>query len=398
MSDDRPWSEIARGEITHKEITEVEEILPLGEVEGPTVGATMAVEAGPEAGRMLYVGSLGGVLGRSDDAGFTFSDKAISRAHARIDLRGRHFFIRDLGSVNGTFVDGQRVLDEYELPPACRIRIGRHTVLRFTAVDEQGREREYRRVITEERLRFEEEKSRALGEQAEELRRANADLETMASVVSTDLTQPLDEVVAAAGELEQRCADWLEDRDRASLATLTRAARRMRGLLDDLAAYARVGSEGAFEELDLAAIVVSAREDLDREFEDAAAILTADDLPRVTGDRLLLIRLFRSLLANAIKFRGADPPAIVISTAPEGGTWVVSVSDNGVGIAPEDASRVFQVFQRTRAADGQSGTGIGLAIAKKIVELHRGEIHIEPGEGPGTTVRFSLPAAFEPEG
>ena len=220
----------------------------------------------------------------------------------------------------------------------------------------------------------------------------------MASVVSTDLTQPLDEVVAAAGELEQRCADWLEDRDRASLATLTRAARRMRGLLDDLAAYARVGSEGAFEELDLAAIVVSAREDLDREFEDAAAILTADDLPRVTGDRLLLIRLFRSLLANAIKFRGADPPAIVISTAPEGGTWVVSVSDNGVGIAPEDASRVFQVFQRTRAADGQSGTGIGLAIAKKIVELHRGEIHIEPGEGPGTTVRFSLPAAFEPEG
>ncbi len=398
MSDDRRWSDIARGEITHKEITQVEEILPIGDVDGPAVGATMAVEAGPEAGRMLYVGSLGGVLGRSEDAGFTFSDKAISRSHARIDLRGNTFVIRDLDSVNGTFVDGQRVLDEFELPPSCRIRIGRHTVLRFTAVDERGREREYQRVITEERLRFEEDKSRALAEQAEELRRVNADLETMASVVSTDLADPLEEVIGAAADLERRCGERLEGPERATLATLAGAAQQMRRRLDDLATYARVGSEGAFEELDLAAIVVAAREELDGPFAATGARLTADQLPRVTGDRRLLTRLFAILLANSLEFRTDETPAIVITATTEGGSAVVSVSDNGVGIAPEDRARVFQVFQRTPAADGHAGTGIGLAIAQKIVELHRGEIHVEPGEGPGTTLRLSLPAAFEPEG
>lgn len=397
MSDDRPWSTIAEREITQKEITQVEEILPIPDHEGPVVGATLAVEAGPEAGRMLYVGSLGGVLGRSEDAGFTFSDKAISRSHARIDLRGEHFYLRDLASVNGTFVDGQRVLDEFQLPPTCRIRIGRHTILRYSAVDDRGREREYQRVLTEERLRFEEEKSRALAEQAEELRLVNADLETMASAVSSDLRDHVVAVLKAAGALRQRCSGVLPPEDREALDSLTAEAEKMERQLDDLAAYARVGLEGEMEELTLEGVLEEVTAALAEDIAAVDAHVRWDRLPFAMGNRRSLGQLFQALVLNSLCFRGAGPPEIVVTADREGAEWVVAVADNGIGIPDDQRESVFQVFRRTRPAGRLPGTGIGLAIAKRVVEQHHGRIWIESGPGPGTTIRFSLPSAFDPE-
>lgn len=397
MSDDRSWSTIAEREITQKEITQVEEILPIPDHEGPVVGATLAVEAGPEAGRMLYVGSSGGVLGRSEDAGLTFSDKAISRSHARIDLRGGHFYLRDLSSVNGTFVDGQRVLDEFQLPPVCRIRIGRHTILRFTAVDDQGREREYQRVLTEERLRFEEEKSRALAEQAEELRLVNADLETMASAVSSDLRDHVVAVLKSAGALRQRCSGVLSPEDREALDSLTAEAEKMERQLDDLAAYARIGTEGELEELALDQVMAEVRDALAEDVAVFDARIRWEGLPFVMGNRRTLGQLFHALVHNSLRFRGDESPDIAVNADRDAGEWVVSVSDNGAGIPEDQREKVFQVFQRTRTADPLPGTGIGLAIAKRVVEQHHGRIWIEGTAGPGTIVRFSLPSAYDPE-
>ncbi len=397
MSDDQSWSKVAAREITQKEITQVEEILPLPDQEGPVVGATLSVEAGPEAGRMLYVGSLGGVLGRSEDAGFTFSDKAISRSHARVELRGEHFYICDLGSVNGTFVDGQKVLDEFQLPPACRIRIGRHTVLRFLAVDDQGREREYQRVLTEEQLRFEEDKSRALAEQAEELRLANDDLETMASVVSSHLRDHVVRVLQAAGTLRHRCSGTLAAEDRAALDALTTDAEEMERQLDDLAAYARVGTEGEVEELDLERLFAGVLDSLADEIASTDARVRCDGLPLVMGNRRAMEQLFHALIHNGLRFRAAEAPRIVVTADRESGEWVVAVSDNGVGIPTDQRERVFQVFHRTRPTEGLPGTGIGLAIARRVVEQHHGRIWIDGVPGPGSIVRFSLPSAYDPE-
>jgi len=167
----------------------------------------------------------------------------------------------------------------------------------------------------------------------------------------------------------------------------------MHRLINDLLAYARLGSRAAeFVPTDCEAIFADAVSNLGSAMEENGATVTHDPLPTVMADKDQLSRLFQNLLSNAIKFRAADPPVVHVSARRNGNEWLFSVRDNGIGIDPEHFERVFLIFQRLHGKSEYSGTGVGLAICRKIVEHHGGKIWIESHAGKGSTFYFTLPA------
>ncbi len=358
-----------------------------------TVGATLTVMSGPEVGRVIYVGGAGGILGRGDEADFVFADSTISRAHASLRMHNGMFWFRDLGSSNGSFLDGNQVRQRVQLPPTARLRIGRQTVLQFTALDEIGREREYQRMLIEERLRWEKERSKELEQQASELRRANADLEQFAFAASHDLQEPLRMVTSYLRLLSERFDGELDEDGELFVGFALDGAERMKQLLDDLLAYCRLGQGGlSLDAVDLGAVVDQVTANLVVAIQESDARVDRDRLPIVVGNRSQLVQLIQNLVANAIKFRGDAPPVVHVGVTTDDETWTFSVADNGIGMNPEATDRIFQIFQRLHSRDEYPGTGIGLTIAKKIVEQHGGSIWVESEPGQGTTFFFTLPA------
>jgi light-regulated signal transduction histidine kinase (bacteriophytochrome) len=232
--------------------------------------------------------------------------------------------------------------------------------------------------------------------QTAELVRSNEDLEQFAYVASHDLQEPLRKVSGFCQLLEKRYAEQLDDRAREYISYATDGARRMQDLINDLLAFSRVGrtSEG-FVPVDLgevAAEVVSVFES--RVEDDDVTITVADGMPVVSGDRRLLGQVLQNLVGNGIKFRREEPPVVEVSATDEGDHWVISVADNGIGIDDAYADQIFTIFKRLHTKTEYEGTGIGLALSKKIVEYHGGRIWLDPsGDTPGTTFRFSLPHA-----
>jgi light-regulated signal transduction histidine kinase (bacteriophytochrome) len=170
-------------------------------------------------------------------------------------------------------------------------------------------------------------------------------------------------------------------------------AQRMQKLIEDLLQYSRIASQGspptptsAGAALDRAAL------NLQQAVQDAGAVITRGPLPDLEADPGQLGLLFQNLLGNALKFRGPEPPAIHVSAVQEGERWHFSVKDNGIGIAPQHFDRIFEIFQRLHTRNAYPGTGIGLALCKRIVERHRGRIWVDSGPGRGTTFHFTLPA------
>ncbi|REE96024.1 sensor histidine kinase [Thermomonospora umbrina] len=237
-------------------------------------------------------------------------------------------------------------------------------------------------------------------EQAAELRRSNAELEQFAYVASHDLQEPLRKVASFCQMIERRYGDQLDDRGRRYIEFAVDGSKRMQALINDLLTLSRVGrSQRVEQEVDLNRALARAMDDLEHAIDETGAQVTADDLPTVTGDRTLLALLFQNLVGNAIKFHGEDPPLVRIavgrSEEDDDGPdmWEFSCTDNGIGIDPKYAERIFLIFQRLHPQDTYTGTGIGLAMCKKIVEYHGGRIWLDPGhEGPGTTFRWTLPA------
>lgn len=169
-------------------------------------------------------------------------------------------------------------------------------------------------------------------------------------------------------------------------------ASRMQTLINDLLAYSRVGTRGySFELTDCETAFRRAIENLSLAIEDSRAHLTHDPLPTVTADGAQLVLLLQNLIGNAIKFRGEEQPRIHVSASRQGSEWVFSVQDNGIGFDPEFSDRIFLIFQRLHARTEYGGTGIGLAIAKKIVERHGGRIWVESETGQGATFLFTIP-------
>ncbi|MFF5206761.1 ATP-binding protein [Streptosporangium sp. NPDC000396] len=249
-----------------------------------------------------------------------------------------------------------------------------------------------RRILAEWR-RASETQSK-LEEQAAELRRSNSELEQFAYVASHDLQEPLRKVASFTQMLEQRYGDQLDERAKQYIAFAVDGAKRMQLLINDLLDFSRVGRLGGERApIDAGAPLQAALNNLAVSIEDTGATVTHDEMPKVHGNRVQLTQLFQNLIGNAIKFRSPEPPEIHIGVRRDGDMWEFSCSDNGIGIESKYTDRIFLIFQRLHGRDVYAGTGIGLALCKKIVEYHGGRIWVDDNESdkPGTTFRWTLP-------
>lgn len=238
-----------------------------------------------------------------------------------------------------------------------------------------------------------------LDQQAEELRRSNAELEQFAYVASHDLQEPLRKVASFCQLLEKRYSDKLDERGLEYIGFAVDGAKRMQSLINDLLTFSRVGRLNATHtEVNLDEALDSALKNLATAVGESGAEIERPDapLPQIDGDPTLMAMLWQNLIGNAVKFaREGVVPRIVIDCRPGTGelaeNWVFSVSDNGIGIGEEFVDKVFVIFQRLHGRDAFSGTGIGLALCKKIVEHHGGSIWIDTSYSPGTRFMFTLP-------
>jgi signal transduction histidine kinase len=248
-----------------------------------------------------------------------------------------------------------------------------------------------------EARRLVEEANRMLEQQAAELTRSNRDLEQFAYVASHDLQEPLRKVASFCQLLHRRYSGQLDERADQYIGFAVDGAQRMQRLINDLLAFSRIGRlTVGFNDIDLNKVVLDAAGQFDAQREATNAEISFSDLPVVRGEEPLLGALFSNLIGNAIKFRHPDrAPHIVIDSRRVGDEYEITVEDNGIGIEPEFADKVFVIFQRLHAKETYPGTGIGLAIAKKIVEYHGGRIWIDPEHREGTLFRFTLPVPAE---
>lgn len=230
----------------------------------------------------------------------------------------------------------------------------------------------------------------------DELVRSNAELEQFAYVASHDLRQPLRTVCSYLSLLEKSLADRLNDKERMFLDYASQGAKRMSHLISDLLEYSRIGrDERPKVRLELAALVDDAIDDLSAAIaESHGNVVVTGNLPCVIGNSAELARLFQNLIGNAIKYRDpARPPLVEISAVEQGRFCTIAIQDNGIGIAPEHFERIFGVFQRLHGASEYEGTGIGLAVCRKIVEHHGGKISIDSQISKGSTFYFTLKLA-----
>ncbi|MGK5742969.1 sensor histidine kinase [Micromonospora sp. URMC 103] len=233
-----------------------------------------------------------------------------------------------------------------------------------------------------------------LQKQAEELTRSNRDLEQFAYVASHDLQEPLRKVASFCQLLQRRYAGQLDERADQYIAFAVDGAQRMQRLINDLLAFSRIGRITAgFTEVDLNKVMgdVAGQTEAARQYADAE--LTWSELPVIQGEEPLLTNLLANLVSNSIKFRRHDvPPKVHVSARLVGAEWEITCQDNGIGIEPEFADKIFVIFQRLHSKDAYPGTGIGLAIVKKIVEYHGGRVWVDTDVPEGAAIRFTLPA------
>ncbi|HEY0215287.1 MAG TPA: ATP-binding protein [Cellulomonas sp.] len=234
-----------------------------------------------------------------------------------------------------------------------------------------------------------------LTEQAEELRRSNRDLEQFAYVASHDLQEPLRKVASFTQLLQKRYGGQMDERADQYIGFAVDGAKRMQQLIQDLLGFSRVGRLGGeLADVPLAGALDDALDNLAELVAEAGAQVTHDQLPVVRGERPLLVQLLQNLVGNAVKFADpARPPVVRLTARQVGDFWELECRDNGIGIGQQYAERVFVIFQRLHPKDVYEGTGIGLALCKKIVEYHGGQIWLGEHEGPGTSIRWTLPSA-----
>jgi signal transduction histidine kinase len=226
-----------------------------------------------------------------------------------------------------------------------------------------------------------------------QLQRANADLQQFAYVASHDLQEPLRMVTSYLQLLAQRYHAQLDADAQEFIGYAVEGAQRMQTLILDLLAYSRVETQDAeWTETDSAAVLELALSDLRLTVAESGAVVTHDPLPTVRAVAGQLRQVFENLISNALKFRGPEPPRIHLAAQRQGTEWVFSVRDTGIGLDPTQAERIFQMFQRLHTRKEYPGTGIGLAICKRIVERHGGRIWVESTPGQGATFFFTLPA------
>jgi len=270
-------------------------------------------------------------------------------------------------------------IDGTEFPATIlltRIECAGETILQATVRD----------ITVEKRT---EEESRQL---VADLDRSNKELEQFAYVASHDLQEPLRMVSSYTQLLARRYKGRLDADADDFIAYAVDGAYRMQRLINDLLAYSRVGTRGKeFEPTDCSAFFAQALANLKVTIEESGAVVDRGPLPTVMADKLQIGQLLQNLIGNAIKYHGDEPPRVHVSAEQKGNEWVFSVRDNGIGIDPQFADRIFVIFQRLHNREKYPGTGIGLAICKKIVERHGGRIWLESQVGSGATFYFTIP-------
>lgn len=254
-----------------------------------------------------------------------------------------------------------------------------------------------RRALQEKRLlRLRQQAEEDLARKVEELARSNADLEQFAYVASHDLQEPLRMVAAYTQLLAERYRGKLDENADKFIGYASEGAVRMQSLIQDLLALSRVGRNGSGR-VDCNAAMEEVLMTLGPAIQESGAVVTHGKLPEVWANRSQMAQVFQNLIGNAIKFRGKEPPVISVQAEKAGQHWLFSVSDNGIGIAPEYAENIFVVFQRLHARTEYPGNGIGLAICKKIVERNGGKIWVEAQTGHGSVFKFTMPCDGPPE-
>jgi len=250
-----------------------------------------------------------------------------------------------------------------------------------------------RRALQEKRqLRLRRQAEEDLKRKVDELARSNAELEQFAYVASHDLQEPLRMVATYTQLLAERYRGRLDENADKFIGYACEGSLRMQTLIRDLLAFSRVGRNcAACERVDCDAVMAEVLLSLGPAIQESGAVVTHTALPVVWADRSQMMQVFQNLIGNAIKFRGKEPPAISVQVEKAGQQWLFSVSDNGIGIAPEYAEDIFVVFQRLHTRTEYPGNGIGLAICKKIIEHYGGKIWVEAQAGHGSIFKFTMP-------
>ncbi len=213
-------------------------------------------------------------------------------------------------------------------------------------------------------------------------------------MASHDLQEPLRTVASYVQLLERRYRDVLGQDGREFIGYAVDGVQRMRGLIDDLLAFSRLGSQApVFERIDMQELLDAVCERMRAAIDESGAQVSGEALPAVRGDASQLERLLTNLIGNGLKFRTSAPPRVDVSARRTGRYYTFTVADNGIGIDPQYAERIFVIFQRLHLREEFPGTGMGLAICKKIVERHGGRIWVESAPGAGARFHFTLPAA-----
>jgi len=231
-----------------------------------------------------------------------------------------------------------------------------------------------------------------LARKVDELARSNSELEQFAYVASHDLQEPLRMVTAYTQLLGERYRGKLDENADKFIGYATEGAERMQVLVHDLLEFSRFGRKGTCESIECNGVMNVVLQNLSAAIEESGATVTYGELPTVRADRTQMAQLFQNLIGNALKFRGKERPVVSVRAERAGQNWIFSVSDNGIGIAPEYAEDIFVVFQRLHTHTEYTGNGIGLAICKKIVEHNGGTIWMESQAGSGSIFRFTVPS------
>jgi light-regulated signal transduction histidine kinase (bacteriophytochrome) len=261
----------------------------------------------------------------------------------------------------------------------------------------EERTRELQEQIEEHKITEEELRTTAddLMETTEELQRSNKELERFAYIASHDLQEPLRTVTSSLGLLKRHYKGRIDEEADQFIAYAVGGTRHMQQLIKDLLAYSRVTTRGQeFKLVHLEGVLSNVLESLKVSIEESGATITLpDSMPLVRGDTTQIDQLFQNLIGNAIKFRGDDRPDVLVAVEhdPVRNESIVSIKDNGIGMDMQYADKIFTIFQRLHTAEEYSGTGVGLAICKRIVERHGGRIWVESELGKGSTFYFTLP-------
>ncbi|HTY63370.1 MAG TPA: ATP-binding protein [Acidobacteriota bacterium] len=317
----------------------------------------------------------------------TYRDRILGAIHLA-DPREAFFkpatveFLESISPLIGEAI--QRFHSEEEL---TKYRDQLEELVRQRTVELEAANAQLQKEIAERKIADE-----ALHQTAADLARSNRDLEQFAYVASHDLQEPLRAVSGYIQLLQQRYAGQLDEKALQYIEGAVDGAARMQRLITDLLAFSRVGTREHIEEpVDLSVALAAALDNLDASIRESHATITNDFLPWLPVDSMQIAQLFQNLIGNAIKFRSKLTPEIHVGAVHRPGEWVFSVSDNGIGISPQYTERIFMIFQRLHTRRKYPGTGIGLAICKKIVERHGGKIWVESATEKGSVFYFTIP-------